>query len=181
MKLPKIQKACDPSNVLRPVMQHVYVDSNNIVASDSKILVIHPRTMLEHIDDLPEKFFIPHYSFDPLTKEHLHARYIKEASVIEVLYKNNRKGYVEIKIEPGFAYPDYTKVLPSKDKEENVGMIGINPRLVCSLAESMGITYQGLAFKFHGENRAILVKDKSGEMHESIGLITPIKIDREIF
>jgi hypothetical protein len=178
IKLPKLHFVCS-TDKLRPVMQHILVTKEEVVATDGHTLVIHKTSDIfsdEFIEAMPEKFLVH--------KDQWRSFYNK---AILISFENNSicvhcngfKIYYQVIIEgDGMKYPNYNAVLPRKESKTELSQIGLNSALLNKLAGAILMPWQSdkhLKFEFYGEMMAILVTPIEHE-NNAKGIIMPVML-----
>ncbi len=187
--LPKIHLAC-ANDSLRPVMEHILITKDEIVASDAHIIVIHKTENIfdeESIKAMPERFLIHKNQWKEICKNH--DRLTFKNNQIIVNHNNTYNFCFDISFENDYApkgykgyyagnFPDYKKVIPTKFKE-SVYEIGLNPKLLKNLVDTMFFPYaevKNIKFTFYGKDRAIIVEPADSSVPTVKGLIMPVMI-----
>ncbi len=172
-KLPRIDLACSDDN-FRLVMNYILVTKDEIVASNSHILVIHKTNNIfdeQFIDEMPDRFLIHKNNWKLFCKGHHYIIFLDGLIIIRY------DGYDQT-IKPIFEeiefmtlkYPDYKKILKSKS-ETGLSNFGLSVKNLTLLSKSMGC--DRLKFEFtQGEYSHLNVSN--GEIK---GIIMPIMID----
>ena len=147
---------CCANDELRPIMNHLLVTKEFIVASNSHILIEFKTEEIfdpEFIEKMPDRFLIHYKNWLILTKKHLHLDF--EDSKIKVLY-GERDIFIPIVTEEELGkYPKYETLLEEKNSFE-INKIGIQPELLNKL--SLAIGSKVLHLFFSNENKSITIK-----------------------
>lgn len=178
--LPKIHVACSDYYTI-PVMCHVLITKEHIVASDYNILVVHKTENIfdnEFIKNMPDRFLINRKHWAEMCKKHFAIKY--ENNLINVI-RDNYTDIYPIFLESIIGdYPDYKKVIPQKKDLKKIKTIAINPMLLKRLYDSMAYRgdYPAFILKFQDECHSILVKMNNDDLGQ-IGIIMPVMINEK--
>lgn len=147
---------CCANDELRPILNHLLITKEFIVANDTQILIEFKTEEIfdyDFIEKMPDRFLIHRDNWLILTKKHLHLSF--EDDKIKVLY-GDRAIFIPIVMEDEFGpYPKWTRVFEGQ-KSSNLNKIGINPELLKKL--SMAIGSKILHLFFNGEDKSITIK-----------------------
>ncbi len=183
---PKIHKAC-AIDILRPVMEHVFVSKKVIKASDAHVLIHHETSEvfdLAFISSLPDKPILIHrIHFAEMTRcgsEHHEI----EKDLIKYYYRELWH-YVPFVIDGDVGkstnfnmnYPDTDSVFPKKEDKSDVGEIGITPHLLNKIAEALDFEQSPVRLVFHTESKAIAVKRLHGNYPLAKALVMPVMLN----
>lgn len=135
--LPKLHLCC-AYDELRPVMQHVFVSKEDIVSSDSHMLIRFNTEEIfdsEFIEAMPERFLIHAENWKIMAKRHDFI-FFKD-NKIEVI-QSGRSLFIPIVLEDDLGkYPDYKLVMERLEKTP-IDKIGIKPELLKKLSLAVG-------------------------------------------
>jgi len=178
IKLPKLHLVC-ANDQLRPVISHILITKEEVVATDANILVVRRTSELfseEFIAAMPARILVH--------KDQWKAFYngssdiTIEGDIIWVHYEEHKVSH-SVKIEgEGLTYPNYAAIFPVEEDTVEPSEIGFNPFLLKTLAEAMlspSQTNKGFSFKFYGEDKAIVVRPIDID-NNSKGIIMPITL-----
>lgn len=174
--LSQLDKACSLDE-LRPVLNYVIFRDGYAVATDAHILVKSDLELngfiSEEIEQLNGKGI--HYSvFKEIFKHH----HVTVDNGFFVCY--NKKGVkfeYEIDDMSEMKYPDYEQVIPTETKE--VSNIALNAKLIEKISKltMMPKNNKSVVFKFHGANKAVLIRGNSFTFNQELILIMPQMIN----
>jgi hypothetical protein len=166
----------------RPVMQSILITKTDIVATDAHIMAIVPT------GDIFDSASIQCIPDNGLLIDGQIWRSIHTAENINISESNGQyrigayfrnKPSMEFKIEKngdGENFPNWLSVVPTEDKREEMGLIGLSPKLLFNLSEAIGAD-MGLRLETNGRQKGIVVRPINKEDNKSYGLIMPIKVD----
>lgn len=178
MKFPKLNLACG-KDVLRPVYNYVMVTNDNIVCTDSHILIVlHPYDIvdLNFIDDVKlDKCFIHYTDWKKLTTNFETIEWWNDNLLIT--RKNGTKEVVFIHkdIPEGGTYPNWERVIPSKEGFRPIDKIGIDAKKLYNISQALPFIDNHLKLNFSSRTKAIHVED-ANETYKSYGIIMPVTI-----
>lgn len=148
----------------RPAMQGVFVDNNNLIATDGYVLLVYPcetdySGIVIPVSCFPKKkgnYTIVELEEDGKVSEFNKASIPNEIRIVKVI--NER-------------YPNYKAVMPQEGMEEEVETISINPIFLAKFsALHEHKNGAGLQLTFHGSTKAITIKHD-----EFTGLLMPTR------
>jgi len=179
--LPKLNLAC-AKDKLRPAMNHVYINGEETVASDTHILVVHKTADLfgDVANDLPANCLIPAEDWAELT-----SKFERLEVSGDYLMVHRKKGAPRaarlVKPEDVGQYPNYRAVMPLESKKGPVEQIGLNPDCIARLFAAMTADKNtALSFTFISESHGVLAKvnypKEYGTRYEVEGVIMPMLI-----
>ena len=178
MKLHKITRQDD----IREEFQHIFIDKDNIVATNAHILVIVPKTLFFEGQEIPE-MFVRGRDWAKIYPRKNH--FVKYEENHLVLYSEAKlyRGEVArvkpiLKENAGFKYPDYTKVIPNGELKE-VDKIGINSYFMRLYNKATGINEIKLSFYGHG--KPIVIKPFDDYYQDVKAVIMPIVLPEWIY
>lgn len=178
MKLPKLNLCTTKDNSL-DALQYIAIDETNIVAVDGHILIKHPRSLLDFIEDLPALCFIKADQWAEFTKEFEKAIFVEKENHIILTDKNDKKRIVNVVINPNFTFPNYNTVIPDMSTEIELTGIGINPELLLKLAQASSVEKASCKLHFFGLTKPIIVDFYFAGIIEGVqGLIMPILLEK---
>lgn len=175
------------NDLLRPVMNHVYVDFTEkcIVTTDAHILAMHP---IEFKDDsvfsdkkgvmLPLRFFDEkRYLIDvpPLNKRVVNLEYVLHKEHAEVWFAGNLCFSCKY-FEEG-NYPNYIQVLPNVTEQNIVSQIGFNSKILSKIEKLIPFNIKNVKLTFFASNKAVLFESMNLEHERQIkGVVMPTLI-----
>lgn len=109
MKLPKLNLAAAKDEA-RPLLCNIYINGDEVVATDGHIIIIHERSLVECIDGLPDKCYIPATEWAELTKEFETARFVESENIILLTDKKGKKRVVSL-ADDDEVYPNYNALV----------------------------------------------------------------------
>ena len=186
---PKIHKAC-AIDVLRPVLEHVFVSKEMIKASDTHVLIHHKTEEVfnkEFVESLPDKPILIHrIHFAEMTRCNcLHHKRYEDKYMIKYYYRELwhyvpfiMEGSIGESTKHFLNYPDTNKVFPKKEDKADIGQIGIKPYLLSKVAEALDFEQGSVRCEFHGEMKAIVVERLHGNYPGVKALIMPVMISK---
>jgi hypothetical protein len=167
---------------LRPAMQSILITKTDIVSTDAHIMAVVPTGDIFDIDSIqciPDKGLLIDgqiwksiYTAEQITIYETNGGY-------KICGHFKSKPSMEFKVEKngdGANFPNWLSVVPTEDKREEMGLIGINPKLLFNLSEAIGAD-MGLRLETNGRQKGIVVCPINKEDNKSYGLIMPIKTD----
>lgn len=165
----------------RPAMNHIYIDQENIVATDSCALVVIPKDELFD-KKTPNMFIKPEDWKILITKKTDSLKFDEESGFVHAYDKD----LVELAITrplledvTDMKYPDYNAVIPDKSiKLENIDMIGVDFSVINKVRDGLGADRVSLSF--YGKDKCIIVTPIDSEIRNRKGLIMPCTIANEI-
>lgn len=177
--LPKIHLCC-ANDESRPIMNHVLITKENIVASDAHVLICYKTKAIfpiEFIDAMPERFLIHRNSWRLMTLKHRGIIY-KDNSII-IKYENYSLS-IDLIDESVFGgkYPKWESVILKSDDLVAVDKIGINPEFLKKLSRAMFLPNECITnfrLELHDNMRAIMVYPLS-ENVDAFALIMPVML-----
>jgi hypothetical protein len=174
MRVPKLNLAAG-NDKLRPALQYIYVNKEHITATNGHILILHNRSLLDFIVDLPSECFILNTEWVKLTKSFKTAIYDSKLEAIILENKRWSKTLVKVKTEVKFKYPNFLSVM--KENLKPVEIIRLDPKLLLDLSQAASIEKTTkVELQFSGINKGINVYFLT--IHNRIpnvkGLIMPI-------
>ena len=156
------------TNENRPAMQGVFVDNNNLIATDGHVLLVYPCETEYSGIVIPVSCF-------PKKKGNYTIVELEEDGKLNVIESSHNGVWQETRIEKGIneRYPDYKAVMPQEGMELEVKMIGINPLFLAkfSALHEHKNDNTGLQLTFHGRTQAITIKHD-----EFTGLLMPTRL-----
>ena len=178
LKLTLTQKqigAFTSKDEMRPAMQGVLVDNNNLIATDGHILLIYPCDETEYQDIVIPISCFPkkngNYTIVELEKQVADIVGLK----LTVTEYNSKKQQEETRIEKVIRepYPKYKNVLPLPEQKQALETIGLNPVFLAkfSALHEHKKDEAGLQLIFHGPKSAITITHA-----EFSGLIMPTRL-----
>lgn len=157
------------TNENRPAMQGVFVDNNNLIATDGHVLLVYPCVESGYKD-----IVIPVSCF-PKKKDNSTTVELEEDGKLTVIESSHTGVWQETRIAKVIneRYPNYKTVMPQEGTEEEVKTIGINPLFLAkfSALHEHKNDDAGLQLTFHGLTHAITIKHD-----EFTGLLMPIRL-----
>ena len=170
--LPKLHLCCSDDE-LRPVMNHVFVSKEDIVSSDSHMLIKFNTEEIfdpDFIEAMPKRFLIHGENWKMMAKRHDFIFFKDDR--IEVI-KNDYSILIPIVLEDKIGkYPDY-KLVMGKLEKTPIEKIGIKPELLKKL--SLAIGSKILQLYFNDNSHRIDIKAPGIKGFEA--LIMPAMID----
>lgn len=182
MKFPKLELVCSPDE-LRPLMNHVLVTKENIVATDAHILIVHRTASLfdkEFIRDMPDQFLIHKLNWKDIATGDVHkCSYIPIRHLILTKFNTGKELYSPVHPSnelDGRIYPDWEKVIPNKPVKLN--SIGINLALIERLRKALILDYERseCSLTFHGTEKAIIIQ---AHQSDSFAVLMPVMMPRD--
>lgn len=158
---------------IRPILNHIYVDSDNIVATNAQGLVCIPKKFLFNEGGETPKLFIK--SKDWLKLMTKSSKFIRYEEPYLVSYDKHQQitGIIKpmLASKTSWKYPDYHSVKPKGDPVE-ISHIAFRFSVVNRVRMAMG--NMDVRLQFYGKNKGILVTPISKEFQGIWGLIMPI-------
>lgn len=171
----KLHYCCDREDSLLPMMQNIFFDKGNAVASDGHILIIAP---LEEICNFPidqkellDGKFLHRSQYEKILKFDF-AEVQEDGIVCKTVSKENSKvvmSETKFLFQMVEKYPDYKKIIT--DEKESVEQIGLRPNFIIDLSEAAG--NKDMIFTFNSPNKAIRVDFEDSNIR---GIIMPFMI-----
>ena len=159
----------------RPAMQGVFVDNNNLIATDGHVLLVYPceteySGIVIPVSCFPKKK--GNYTIVELEKQVADIVGLK-LTVTEYDSKTQQEEETRIEKVIREPYPKYKNVMPQEGTELEVKMIGINPLFLAkfSALHEHKSDDAGLQLTFHGPTNAITIKHD-----EFTGLLMPTRL-----
>ena len=156
------------TNENRPAMQGVFVDNNNLIATDGHVLLVYPCETEYSGIVIPVSCF-------PKKKGNYTIVELEEDGKLTVTEYDSKKQQEETRIAKVMneRYPNYKAVMPQEGTELEVKMIGINPLFLAkfSALHEHKNDDAGLQLTFHGLTHAITIKHD-----EFTGLLMPTRL-----
>jgi hypothetical protein len=171
-KLPPVHLCLDPKD-LRPYQYLVYVDKENVVATNSHIMCIYKtESILPELTDLSEPILIHYDTWKELSTKGYDSISLVESKKLQVV----RNGETTVhNLCNDVRYPDWRVVLPTEKMNESVESIGFDCNLLSLLQKSLGC--ESVKLTFNGKSRAAVVKPIcSGEDIGQYGIVMPVMI-----
>jgi hypothetical protein len=147
-------------------MQGVYVDNNNLVATDGHILLVYPCQTAYSGITIPVSCF-------PKKKGNYTQVEMEEDGKLTVSEFDKSIGEIRITKVINETYPNYKVAIPQEGTELEVKKIGINPVFLAKFSELYKHQKDdlGIQLTFHGPTQAITIK------HDDFtGLLMPTKL-----
>lgn len=178
LKLTLTQKqigAFTSKDEMRPAMQGVLVDNNQLIATDGHVLLIYPCDETEYQDIVIPISCFPkkkgNYTIVELEKQVADIVGLK----LTVIEYNSKKQQEETRIEKVIRepYPKYKNVLPLPEQKQALETIGLNPLFLAkfSALHEHKKDDAGLQLTFHGTKSAITITHA-----EFSGIIMPTRL-----
>ena len=156
------------TNENRPAMQGVFVDNNNLIATDGHVLLVYPCETEYSGIVIPVSCF-------PKKKDNSTTVELEEDGKLTVIESSHTGVWQETRIAKVIneRYPNYKAVMPQEGTEEEVKTIGINPLFLAkfSALHEHKKDDAGLQLTFHGLKQAITIKHD-----EFTGLLMPTRL-----
>ena len=177
IRLPKLHLAC-AKDALRPVMEHILITKDEIVATDAHILAILKTKDVfsdEFIAEMPERFLIHKSQWKDFYNGAFNFTFKDKAICVhyngyEVLHKIKNEG-------DSIKYPNYDAFIPNQSDTKSLCEIGLNAFSLKTIVEALTFPYdvKTVKLQFFGANRAILVTPTNVDCN-SRGIIMPAMI-----
>lgn len=178
-KLPKMNKACS-TDELRPVMNHVYIDENNIVATNASILVVHnTREVLNEqiTNELKNTgpILLHRKKWEFFTR--LHSSILLKDGFFEIIYDYDYSVHLKYVEEETYSqrFPNWPKVIPDFNKLVGLNEIGLSLKLLNDVSEALGISSTSQSkLTFKAKDRAVKIEPLYSDYPNSWAIIMPV-------
>jgi hypothetical protein len=154
-------------DAVRPAMEGVYIDNNQLIATDGQVLLIYPCYESEYNIVIPVSCF-------PKKKGNYTIVELEDKKLTVIEYSHNGVAQ-ETRIEKVISetYPKYKNVMPLPEQKQALETIGVNPMFLAkfSALHEQAKDETGLQLTFHGVTSAITITHA-----EFSGLIMPTRL-----
>ena len=180
--IPPIHFACADDS-MRPVLEHVYLTREHIVATNSSIVVVHKTEEVfseEFIEGFPDEPFLIYRTFWAEMSSNKVSYLIWENGNIVINYRKKAPdGLVRPVVDGGDEgkYPNWQAVIPDDDRTVlGLTEIGLNPDYLVLTQKAFGLPKNsGLYFSFDESNTAtIITHDIEGVWPSAKAIIMPL-------
>jgi hypothetical protein len=146
----------------RPAMEGVYIDNNQLIATDGHVLLIYPCVESDYNIVIPVSCF-------PKKKGNYTIVDLEDKKLTVIEYSHNGVAQ-ETRIDKVIdePYPKYKNVIPLPKQKQALETIGLNPIFLAKFSALQLVPETGLQLTFHGAKSAITITHA-----EFSGLIMP--------
>ena len=182
MKFPKLDLVCGCDD-LHPVFNCVKVTKESTFATEAHIIVWHKTSEIfkdDFIQSLPDQgILIPANAIKTLRKPSS-VKITLSDDKSRVIIQQKDGSEITYPCKNDLSYPECESLFKEPEEKQSIIKIGINADLLNRLAQAMCGTFVSIRLYFYQENKAIIVKQTTGDYYSAKGLIMPVLIPDEL-